>query len=609
MNTFSWSVPETDPGIATALRTLAEEYPFKETAGGTAALHFRKGDALNVENGEDGITVTYDTLASALRGAGLALAGQTIRGEKCAFDLFGVMLDNSRNAVMTLSYAKAVLRRLALAGYNMAMLYTEDTYQLPDEPHFGFLRGAYSQAEVRELDDYAAGLGIELIGCIQTLGHLGIFLRSAGSRPVRDTANVLLADEPETYRLIEKMIAFWSGACRSRRIHIGFDETHDLGRGKYLDRHGWVRSFDLFNRHLQQVCALCRAAGLQPMIWSDMYFRMGSKTQDYYDTGTVIPDDVKAAVPPDVSLVYWDYYHQDPSVYDRMIEIHQSFGRQPLMGSGLWTWFRLTYDHGQTAARVVPCVESCRRKGIREFFFTLWGDDGAYCGFDSAFAGILWGAELAYGRDGQDAGRLDCVSRALKCVSYNQAMTASEMNYQIPGQDNGVGTLSVMLWDDPLLGFGWRKLKLDQPEIRRDFLAALEKPLSCLNELPYAAAAGRLIQAKLLLRSRLLAAYAKRDLAGLRAVREQDIPAVLAALEQFALEFRAQWTAHYKYSGMETVQVRLGGQQVRFRELDLRLQELENGVIASIPELEVPTDGRCHPSSLRYVDLAAAGLF
>ena len=181
-HTLSWSVPETAPEIARALRTLAEEYPFRETDGNDGTLHFRKGSALSVEQTPNGITVTYDTLASALRGAGLALAGQLTQGEKCAFDLFGVMLDSSRNAVMTVPYAKSVLRRLALAGYNMVMLYTEDTYQLPDEPHFGCLRGAFSLEEVRELDDHAAALGIELIGCIQALGHLAIFLRHAGPR-------------------------------------------------------------------------------------------------------------------------------------------------------------------------------------------------------------------------------------------------------------------------------------------------------------------------------------------------------------------------------------------------------------------------------------------
>ena len=42
-------------------------------------------------------------------------------------------------------------RRLALLGYNAAMLYTEDTYALPDEPYFGFLRGAYTAAELRRI--------------------------------------------------------------------------------------------------------------------------------------------------------------------------------------------------------------------------------------------------------------------------------------------------------------------------------------------------------------------------------------------------------------------------------------------------------------------------
>ena len=607
-HTLSWSVPETAPEIARALRTLAEEYPFRETDGNDGTLHFRKGSALSVEQTPNGITVTYDTLASALRGAGLALAGQLTQGEKCAFDLFGVMLDSSRNAVMTVPYAKSVLRRLALAGYNMVMLYTEDTYQLPDEPHFGCLRGAFSLEEVRELDDHAAALGIELIGCIQALGHLAIFLRHAGAKPLRDTASVLLAEDPATYALIGKMIAFWSSACRSRRIHIGFDETHDLGRGKYMDKHGWKRNFDIFNGHLRKVCELCREAGLRPMIWSDMYFRMGSKTQTYYDTEAVIPDDVKAAVPPEVQLVYWDYYHQDVPTYDRMLEIHRSFGREPVMGSGLWTWYRLTYDQQYSAPRVAPCIESCRKNGIREFFFTMWGDDGAYCGFDSAFAGIFWGAELAYGRDGNDAERLDRLSLALKCVSWRQSLTASEMNYCVPGRENGVGTLSIMIWDDPLLGMGWRLLKLEQSAILREFLSVLDSALARLTELPYASAAGRLVKAKLEFRSRLLAAYRKGDGAALRAVRE-DIPAVLAAIEKFAEAFRTQWLAHYKPNGMETIQVRLGGQLARFRELARRLEELENGTVRSIPELEAVDDPRCDPGTARYVDLAAAGLF
>ena len=62
---------------------------------------------------------------------------------------------------MTVDHFKRWLRRLSLMGYNMAMLYTEDTYKLPDEPYFGYLRGAYTMEEIKKLDAYAAKLGIE----------------------------------------------------------------------------------------------------------------------------------------------------------------------------------------------------------------------------------------------------------------------------------------------------------------------------------------------------------------------------------------------------------------------------------------------------------------
>lgn len=48
-------------------------------------------------------------------------------------------------------------------GYNTLMLYTEDTYEVDGQPYFGYMRGRYSKAELRELDDYAAEKGMELI--------------------------------------------------------------------------------------------------------------------------------------------------------------------------------------------------------------------------------------------------------------------------------------------------------------------------------------------------------------------------------------------------------------------------------------------------------------
>lgn len=72
--------------------------------------------------------------------------------------------------------AKTFLRRLSRMGYNAVLLYTEDTYEVAGQAVFRLPARAL-QAELRELDQYADTLGIEMIPCIQTLGHMA---RSAG---------------------------------------------------------------------------------------------------------------------------------------------------------------------------------------------------------------------------------------------------------------------------------------------------------------------------------------------------------------------------------------------------------------------------------------------
>ena len=79
---------------------------------------------------------------------------------KYRFDNFGVMIDCSRNAVMSMEGLKRYLPLLKKMGYNCVMLYTEDTYEVDGEPYFGYMRGRYSKEEMKEIDVYAASLGV-----------------------------------------------------------------------------------------------------------------------------------------------------------------------------------------------------------------------------------------------------------------------------------------------------------------------------------------------------------------------------------------------------------------------------------------------------------------
>lgn len=607
MSRFSqlvWRADDVPEELHEMLTVLGEEYPIADFGRGLK-LKFRRVEAeetlSRVTRTPGEALVEYNSVAAAARGVGAVLAG--VEGEETTpFRTLGIMLDASRNLVMRPDHLKMWFRRLALTGYNMVMLYTEDTYELPDEPFFGYMRGGYTADEIRELDAYAARLGIELIGCIQTLGHLAQILKWDGAYgKVKDTGEVLLVDEPETYALIGKMIRFWSENLRTRRIHIGMDETHDLGRGRFLDLFGYQSGFELFNRHLGRVNELCRENGLEPMIWSDMYFRFSNPERNYYDLSHPIPAEVQQQIPRNVQLVYWDYYNEKAEVYEQMIQRHRDLGYEPLMGSGIWTWCRLWYDHDQTRRTVEPCIAACRKLKVKELFFTMWGDDGAYCNFDSALAGICYAADLVYGVLPEETKRMAKRFEAVCRSSFEAHLIAGELEKPLScGDKRFTPRAAELIWDDPLLGILYDDYKRRDPEFDLNLLERYEEMLCKLLPYQEEAAAGdfehivnalELLIRKLELRGALEAAYDQDDRIALRQIAVSMVPATIAAMQEFDASFRRQWLDCGKVFGLEVIQRRNAGLIARLEETALRIREYLDDRISAIDELDARPSG------------------
>lgn len=287
----------------------------------------------------------------------------------------GAFIDCSRGAVPTLQSLMRYADHCAALGMNTLALYMEDTYPVPDYPYFGYLRGRYTQDELRALDDYCAGYGMELLPCIQTLAHLQHFLQWRASRGLADTDECLLAESEETYAFIRAAIASLRGCVRTHRLHIGMDEAHDVGLGQYLRLHGPTDRFRLLNQHLSRVTEICREQGFEPMMWSDMFFHLGSRTGDYYDPDCHIPQSVIDSL-PQVTMTYWDYYHTDEAVYERMISEHARMNRPLVFAGGNWTWSGFLPHVRRTEATTLPAMRVCVRHGMDTVLATMWGDDG-----------------------------------------------------------------------------------------------------------------------------------------------------------------------------------------------------------------------------------------
>ena len=205
--------------------------------------------------------------------------------EPVMFETCGAMFDGSQaSSLMNIKSCKKMMLYLASMGYNMMMLYCEDCYEIDGEPYFGNMRPRYSQKEFRLLDDYAYSLGIELIPCIQTLGHLTEAIKRPPYAEISDRPDILMAGDERVYALIDKMIKTMSECFRSKRIHIGLDEAFDLGLGNYLKKNGYHTREEIMTKHLVRVNEIVQKYNMKPMMWNDMFFRGRSKENEFMIT-------------------------------------------------------------------------------------------------------------------------------------------------------------------------------------------------------------------------------------------------------------------------------------------------------------------------------------
>ena len=181
-----------------------------------------------------------------------------------SYKRFGILLDCSANGVPNVNMVKRLIRVMEKMGYNFLELCMDDIYKIDNEPYFGYLRGGYTNAELKEMDAFAKAHGVELIPCVQTLAHLTNLVKLPHYSGIVDIADILLIDEPRTYELIENMFKALRAGFTTNLVNIGFDEAHLVGLGRYLDKHGYVNRYDLLFKHLNRVLEIAAKYGTSP---------------------------------------------------------------------------------------------------------------------------------------------------------------------------------------------------------------------------------------------------------------------------------------------------------------------------------------------------------
>ena len=506
------------------------------------------------------------------------------------FKYFGVMLDVSRNAVITVDTMKWYLPLLKKMGYNCVFLYSEDTYAVEGEPYFGYMRGRYTEEEMREMDEFASSIGIEIIPCVQALAHVNCTLRWLHVNV--DTDDIMLVDDDRTYELIDHMFASLSKSFKTRKIHVGMDEAYMLGRGKHLDLHGYEPISSIMKRHLDKVCEIAKKHGYEDvMIWSDMYLRAFNNGNYYLSDFVKVPKDVVEAVPENVIPVYWDYYHKDERIYDIHFDAHKQMSKNTWFGGGAWSWggFMPHNDYGMLTMQ--PGIRSAIKNKVKNAFITMWGDDGAECSKVAMLPSLFAISEFAKGNEDMDL--IKAKFKKSFGISFDEVMLLDALN-DINGTSREYNTpvnpCKYMLHSDYFNGFLDVTVVGGEGEKYRELAPKLWAVAKKTRKFGYlfrtAAALADALAVKFELGYKTRAAYQAGDKEELRRLAENDYKEAEKLIRAYLRVFEEQWFYENKPCGFDVQDIRIGATIQRTISCRRRLLDYVNGKIDSIPELD-----------------------
>lgn len=494
-------------------------------------------------------TIYYKTVPQALL---TLLTKQTPKND---VPKMGIMLDVSRGPVNTVENIKSQLVSLCTLGYEYIMLYMEDMMDI-DVNRFGYLRGKYSGAEIKAIVEFATVLEIEVIPCIQTLGHYENFLRWDLTNEIKDTNSVLNPKSELALDLIRKTIEFCAQNFTSSKIHIGLDEAIDLGRGTFLKQYGYQPQAEIFYEHLKFVYNTCMELGYQDVIiWSDMLFTVDGTGGELYDNSFNSELAHKLLNLEGLKFCYWNYWSKTEKEHLRLIDQHLNIvpAERLICAGGVNQWGQLTYllDSNISYTSLLAAMDM---RNLNELLLTVWFDGAGFTNYYPTCYGIFERAMNLY--------QLDVDQQLFKQVfalDYNQVKMVCEFSKRHIDAPK-------LLWDNPLHLVYLKNAQISINDLKQEIITTP-------------------VDEKLAYSKTLINFTIEKTIFGLQCLNHEfDITRLKQLIElcdTLNSQFRSYWLTMYKFNGMGNVQGQFALLKNRFEELLFRV---ENNL--PIPELE-----------------------
>jgi hypothetical protein len=340
-----------------------------------------KGETVVIASSAAGIFYGAQTVKQLIRtdGARARIQVAVIR-DWPAMKYRGLHGDLSRGPVPTLEYQKKQIRTFAAYKLNVYSPYFEHTLEYKSNPLIAPPGGAMSREDARALVAYARRYHIDVIPEQEAFGHLHHVLKYDLYSPLGETdhGHVLAPGDPNSLPLIKAWFAEIDSIFPSKFVHLGADETFELGLGRTKERVQRDSLGPVYIDFLKQIESALRYTRKRFLFWGDI--AQGS------------PALVKS-LPKDMVAVAWGY-GSNPNP-ERLLRTFVDAGVETWVSPGVNGWNRVYPNNDVTLRNIQAMARVGQRLGSTGLLNTSWDDDGEAI-FNQQWYGVLFGAAASW---------------------------------------------------------------------------------------------------------------------------------------------------------------------------------------------------------------------
>ena len=300
----------------------------------------------------------------------------------------GVHDDLSRGPVPTLEFQKKQIRTFAAYKMNVYSPYFENTMQYASNPLPALPGGSISKADAEALVAYAKQYHVTIVPEQEAFGHLHHVLTWQEYAHLAEVpgGGVLAPGEAGSLALIKQWFTELAAVFPGPFLHIGADETFELGQGKTADEVKQRGLGAVYIDFLMKIHAELAPLHRRLLFWGDVAM----------NDPALVP-----RLPKDMVAVAWHYEPEED--FSKWLDPYTKAGLETWVSPGVNNWSRVYPNNNVALKNIQGFVAAGQKAGSTGVLNTIWNDDGEGL-FAEDWYGVLFGAAAGWQQGSTDIG-------------------------------------------------------------------------------------------------------------------------------------------------------------------------------------------------------------